>query len=52
MELARESVGERECRLSVVPSEKETLFLKCRRKELLRGVLSAFEDLENFSALA
>ena len=52
MELAMESVGEMECRLSVVPSEKETRFLKCKQKELVRGSLSDFEDAEYFLALA
>ena len=52
MELAIESVGDIECRLSAVPSEKETRFLKCRRKGLLRGILSSFVDLEYFFALA
>ena len=52
MELARESVGEMKCRLSVVPSEKETRFLKCKRNELFRGVRSAFVDLVYFLALA
>ena len=47
-----ESVGEIECRLSGVPSEKETRFLKCKRKELGGGVLLALVYEEYFFALA